>query len=52
MSHAENDPHACAHKLMDGQSREQAEDNSATDEGGGDSGGSSGNGSRGGDVER
>ncbi|KAK3776267.1 hypothetical protein RRG08_039856 [Elysia crispata] len=51
MSHAENDPHGCAHKLMDGQSREQAEDNGATDEGGDDSGGSSRNGSRGGHVE-
>ncbi|GFS12262.1 timeless [Elysia marginata] len=53
MSYAENDPTACANKLMDGQACEQAEDNNATDDGGGggSGSGSTGNGSRAGDAE-
>ncbi|RUS90160.1 hypothetical protein EGW08_002039, partial [Elysia chlorotica] len=47
MSHAEKDPHACAHSLMNGQSGEQSEDNSPADADSGGSGGSSGNGSSG-----
>lgn len=51
MSYAENDPAACANKLMDGPPCEQAGDSNALDDGGGGSGGSTGNGSRGGDAE-